>query len=178
MRARATLLLLLLLALCPAVMAQNRLVLGVPLEPPNLDPTSGAAAAVDSVVYGNVFEGLTRITQSGDVAPALAESWEISADGLSYVFRLRRDVRFHDGTPFHAEDVRFSLERALAPDSSNAQKQLLSAIARVEVIDTYTVRLVLSRPSSLLLYFLGWGDAVMVSALSLATMTASPQPRK
>jgi ABC-type dipeptide/oligopeptide/nickel transport system permease component/ABC-type transport system substrate-binding protein len=174
MRARATLLLLLLLALCPAVMAQNRLVLGVPLEPPNLDPTSGAAAAVDSVVYGNVFEGLTRITQSGDVAPALAESWEVSADGLSYVFRLRRDVRFHDGTPFDADDVRFSLERALAPDSSNAQKQLLSAIARVEVIDTYTVRLVLSRPSSLLLYFLGWGDAVMVASESAATNASRP----
>jgi ABC-type dipeptide/oligopeptide/nickel transport system permease component/ABC-type transport system substrate-binding protein len=174
MRARATLLLLLLLALCPAVMAQNRLVLGVPLEPPNLDPTSGAAAAVDSVVYGNVFEGLTRITQSGDVAPALAESWEISADGLSYVFRLRRDVRFHDDTTFDADDVRFSLERALAPDSSNAQKQLLSAIARVEVIDTYTVRLVLSRPSSLLLYFLGWGDAVMVASESAATNASRP----
>lgn len=174
MRARATLLLLILLALCPAVMAQNRLVLGVPLEPPNLDPTSGAAAAVDSVVYGNVFEGLTRITQSGDVAPALAESWEISADGLSYVFRLRRDVRFHDGTPFDADDVRFSLERALAPDSSNAQKQLLSPIARVEVIDTHTVRLVLSRPSSLLLYFLGWGDAVMVGEESAATNASRP----
>ena len=174
MRARATLLLLLLVAICPAVMAQNRLVLGVPLEPPNLDPASGAAAAVDSVVYGNVFEGLTRITQSGDVAPALAESWEISADGLSYVFRLRRDVRFHDGTPFHAEDVRFSLERALAPDSSNAQKQLLSAIARVEVIDTHTVRLVLSRPSSLLLYFLGWGDAVMVASESAETNASRP----
>ncbi len=56
--------------------ARDRLVLGLPLEPPNLDPTSGAAAAVDEVVYANVFEGLTKLTQTGVVAPALAESWK------------------------------------------------------------------------------------------------------
>ncbi|MGY8794626.1 MAG: ABC transporter substrate-binding protein, partial [Woeseiales bacterium] len=123
----------------PTANAEDRLVLGVPLEPPNLDPTSGAAAAVDSIVYGNIFEGLTRISQSGDVAPALAESWEISADGLSYVFRLRKNVRFHDGTAFDAEDVKFSLDRALGPDSTNAQKALLSAISQVDVLDPYSV---------------------------------------
>ena len=48
---------------------------GVQLEPPNLDPTSGAAAAIDDIVYANVFEGLTRILENGDVAPALAERW-------------------------------------------------------------------------------------------------------
>ena len=150
------------------VAAQERLILGVPLEPPNLDPTSGAAAAVDSIVYGNVFEGLTRITQYGGVAPALAESWEVSADGLSYVFSLRRDVRFHDGTAFDADDVRFSLERALAADSTNAQKALLSPIRNIEVVDVYSVRLTLNRPSSLLLWHLGWGDAVIVGEESAA----------
>ena len=115
--------------------AQGQLTIGVPLEPPNLDPTSGAAGAVDSIVYGNVFEGLTRITQSGDVAPALAESWGVSADGLSITFRLRRGVRFHDGTTFDADDVRFTLARALAPESTNAQKALLGPISQVDVLD-------------------------------------------
>lgn len=156
------------------VSAQDRLVLGVPLEPPNLDPTSGAAAAVDSIVYGNIFEGLTRITQSGDVAPALAESWEISADGLSYVFRLRKNVRFHDGSSFDAEDVKFSLERALAADSTNAQKALLSAISQVDVPDPYSVRLILSRRSSALPWFLGWGDAVIVAADNAANNASQP----
>lgn len=156
------------------VTAQERLVIGVPLEPPNLDPTTGAAAAVDSIVYGNIFEGLTRITQSGDVAPALAESWDISADGLTYVFRLRRDVRFHDGTTFGAEDVRFSLDRALAPDSTNAQKALLSPISRIEVIDSLTVRLTLSRPAGTLPFVLGWGDAVIVAEESAANNANVP----
>jgi len=166
MNIRAIITLLCLLALAGRAVAQDQLVLGVPLEPPNLDPTSGAAAAVDSIVYGNVFEGLTRITQSGDVAPALAESWESSADGLTYVFRLRRGVRFHDGTAFDADDVRFSLVRALAPNSTNAQKALLSPISRVDVLDAFTVKLSLSRPSSNLLWFLGWGDAVIVGVES------------
>ncbi len=152
----------------------QQLVLAEPLEPPNLDPTSGAAAAVDSVVYGNVFEGLTRITQSGAVAPALAESWEISADGLTYTFYLRRDVRFHDGTSFDAEDVRFSLERALAPGSTNAQKALLSPIREVFVVDPYTVRLQLSQPTALLTWILGWGDAVMVATETAETNASNP----
>lgn len=179
MSAQARFLLLVLLAACAGGMtqsaaAQDPLVLGVPLEPPNLDPTSGAAAAVDSVVYGNIFEGLVRITQSGDVAPALAESWDVSADGLVYTFRLRRGVRFHDGTAFDANDVKFSLDRALAADSTNAQKTLLSAISNVDVLDAHTVRLTLSRPSSSLLYFLGWGDAVVVAEESAAGNANSP----
>jgi len=172
MKRRALLVCFLLFA--GAAGAQERLVLGVPLEPPSLDPTSGAASAVDSIVYGNVFEGLTRITQSGEVAPALAESWEASADGLSYVFHLRRDVRFHDGTDFDADDVKFSFERAMAPDSTNAQKALLSPIASVDVVDSHTVRLTLSRPSSLLLWHLGWGDAVIVAAESAANNANEP----
>ena len=154
--------------------AQEQLILGVPLEPPNLDPTSGAAAVVDSIVYGNVFEGLTRITESGAVAPALAESWKISDSGLTYVFHLRRGIRFHDGTAFDANDVKFSLDRALAPYSTNAQKALLSAISQVDVLDPYTVKLTLARPSGGLTYFLGWGDAVIVAAESAATNASHP----
>ena len=169
----------LLLLLCIALpfqsaSAQDQLILGVPLEPPNLDPTSGAAAAVDSIVYGNVFEGLTRITQSGDVAPALAESWEISPDGLVYIFHLRRGVSFHDGSTFDASDVKFSLDRALAPGSTNAQKALLSPIRQVEVLDPYTVKLSLGRPSGTLPYFLGWGDAAIVAQESAATNAVNP----
>lgn len=154
--------------------AQDQLTLGVPLEPPNLDPTSGAAAAVDSIVYGNIFEGLTRITQSGDVVPALAESWETSPDGLTYVFHLRRGIHFHDGSDFDANDVKFSLDRALAPDSTNAQKALLSPISQVEVLDPYTVKLSLGQPSGTLPYFLGWGDAVIVAPESAATNASNP----
>ncbi|MCB1466708.1 MAG: ABC transporter substrate-binding protein, partial [Rhizobiaceae bacterium] len=55
-----------------AMAARTDLVVGVVLEPPHLDPTAGAAAAIDEIVYANVFEGLTRITETGEVAPDLA----------------------------------------------------------------------------------------------------------
>src|ERR1051326_1516838 len=72
--------LLALLFAAPAFAAPSMLRVGLPLEPPNLDPTSGAAGAVDEVLYGNVFEGLVRIGPRGDIQPALATSWEITPD--------------------------------------------------------------------------------------------------
>lgn len=177
MRPGAKLILLLCIALCAPMQyanARDQLILGVPLEPPNLDPTSGAAAAVDSIVYGNIFEGLTRITESGDVAPALAHSWEASPDGLTYIFHLQRGVRFHDGSNFDADDVKFSLDRALAADSSNAQKAMLRPIRQVEVLDRYTVKLTLGQPSGTLPWVLGWGDAVIVAPESAASNASNP----
>ena len=146
-----------------AFAAKDTLVMGVALEPPHLDPTAGAAAAIDEVVYANVFEGLTRINENGEVMPALAESWQVSEDGKTYTFKLRRGVKFHDGTDFDAEDVKFSLDRARAEDSTNAQKGLFSAIENVEVSDPQTVVVTLSSPAGSFLFNMGWGDAVIVA---------------
>ncbi|MGF1456466.1 MAG: ABC transporter substrate-binding protein [Alphaproteobacteria bacterium] len=146
-----------------AAVAGGTLRLGVQLEPPNLDPTSGAAAAIDEIVYANVFEGLTRIGPDGTVRPGLAEHWSVAADGLTYVFHLRADVRFHDGTAFDAQDVVFTLDRARAPDTSNAQKALFAPIVRVEAIDPLTVAVHLARPVGAFLTYLAWGDAVIVA---------------
>ena len=106
--------------------------------------------------------------------PALAESWDISEDGLSYTFTLRDGVTFHDGTSFEAGDVVFSLERAVADDSTNAQKGLFEAISVVEAVDDRTVRITLSRPEGALLYNLGWGDAVIVAPESADTNRENP----
>ena len=82
------------LASCTAASAaRTDLVLGMPLEPPHLDPTAGAAAAIDEVLYANVFEGLTRIGSRGEVLPALAESWTVSDDGKVYTFKLHTGVK-------------------------------------------------------------------------------------
>ena len=143
--------------------ARTDLVLGVVLEPPHLDPTAGAAAAIDEVVYANVFEGLTRIGSGGEVLPALAESWEISDDGKTYTFKLQEGVKFHDGSDLTAEDVVFSLDRARADDSTNAQKALFAAIDTVEAVDATTVKVTLKNPQGSFLYNMGWGDAVIVA---------------
>jgi len=154
--------------------ARTDLVLGIVLEPPHLDPTAGAAAAIDEVLYANVFEGLTRIGPSGEVLPALAETWTISEDGKSYTFRLRTGAKFHDGSAFDAEDVKFSLDRARAENSTNAQKQLFAQIDTVDVVDPATVRVNLKRPQGSFLYNMGWGDAVIVAPESAETNKERP----
>ncbi len=154
--------------------SKNTLTLGMTLEPPHLDPTAGAAAAIDAVVYANVFEGLTRIDETGAVQPQLAREWSVSGDGLVYTFKLRAKPRFHDGAALEASDVVFSLDRARGPDSVNAQKPLFAAIDAVEAVDPQTVRITLSRPEGLLLFNLGWGDAVIVSPATADTNKSKP----
>ena len=154
--------------------AAGALNVGVQLEPPNLDPTSGAAAAIDDIVYANIFEGLTRIKENGAVAPALATSWEASEDGLIYAFKLRRGVRFHDGVPFSADDVVFTFERARSETSTNAQRPIFEKIERIEAIDPFTVRFTLKEPLGTFATYLGWGDAVIVSLESADANAATP----
>ena len=77
------------------VHAAQRMIIGTQLEPPVLDPTANPAAAISEILYGNVYEGLVQFAADGSVLPKLALSWEISADGLSYLFHLKSGVRFH-----------------------------------------------------------------------------------
>ena len=154
--------------------AQTDITVAMQLEPPHLDPTSAAAGAIDSVLYSNVFEGLTRFMADGSVVPGLAESWEISEDGLTYTFKLRDGVTFHDGTVMDAEDVKFSLDRARAEDSTNAQKALYAGITDVTVLDPLTVQLSLGEPNGSMLFNLAWGDAVIVAPESIETIKTAP----
>lgn len=170
----ALLALTLVLGSASAHAARSDLVLGVVLEPPHLDPTAGAAAAIDEIVYANVFEGLTRVGANGEVLPALAESWDISDDGRVYTFKLHGKVLFHDGTTFDGEDVKFSLDRARDAKSVNAQKVLFEGIENVEIIDPLTVRITLKQPDGDFLYNMGWGDAVIVAPETAATNKERP----
>ncbi len=166
--------LVVLLSTTTAFAARTDVTIGMQLEPPNLDPTGGAAAAIDEVVYANVFEGLTRFLKDGSVAPALAASWEIEDDGKRYVFALNEGVKFHDGTDMNADDVKFSLERAMAEDSTNAQKQLFANIDSVEVLSTTSVAINLKQPDGNMLFNLAWGDAVIVGEESIETAANNP----
>jgi peptide/nickel transport system substrate-binding protein len=144
------------------------------LEPPNLDPTAGAAAAIDEVVYANLFEGLTRFGPDGSVQPALARSWDVAEGGTVYTFHLAEGVQFHDGTGFDAEDVKFSLDRARAEDSANAQKALFAGIEAVEVLDPTTVQITLAAPDGAFPFKMAWGDAVIVAPESVANAATHP----
>ena len=154
--------------------ARESLTLGTVLEPPHLDPTAGAAAAIDEVVYANIFQGLTRIDETGAVKPSLAVKWTVSDDQKTYTFHLKKDVTFHDGASFEADDVVFSLNRARADDSVNAQKALFKPIESVRAQGSHTVVVTLKQPTGGFLFNMGWGDAVIVDPASAGKNKSRP----
>lgn len=163
-----------MLASINGAFAKDTLIVGEVLEPPGLDPTANAAAAIRQVTYANLYQGLVRIVEDGTVKPLLAESWSVSDDNLTYRFKLRADVKFHDGTPFDCSVVKFSYERAVAPDSTNAQKGLFEPIASIECPNPESTIVTLKRPTSNFLFNMGWGDAVMIAPQSAATNKTKP----
>lgn len=171
---RAALALCLLLVPVTAHAQKDSVVIGQTLEPPTLDPTAGPAQAIREVTYLNVFEGLLRIDRDGKLQPMLAESWTVSPDNLVYTFKLRRGVRFHDGSDFNAADVKFTFDRAMAPDSTNAQKWIFAPIAGIETPDPATVTVTLKQPSGNFLYGLAWGDAVIFAPDSVVNNKTNP----
>ena len=156
--------------------AKDTLVLGMVLEPsPGLDPTTGAAAAIGEVVHYNVLEGLTKVTDSGAVLPLLATDWVSDPDGKTYTFKLRGGVKFQDGTPFNAEAVKFSFERAKAPASTNkAKKTVFENISSIATPQPDVVILTLNNPDATLPFRLGEAPAVILSPASADKTATQP----
>ena len=117
------------------------------LEPPGLDPTNAAAAAIAEVTLYNVYETLTKIKEDGSVSPLLAESWQASPDLKTYTFKLRKGVKFHNGEPFDSAAVKFSYERNAAPTSTNKDKSLFQSFASVTAPDAETVVITMKIPN-------------------------------
>jgi peptide/nickel transport system substrate-binding protein len=154
--------------------ARDKLVIGMSLEPPVLDPNLNAASAVREITYQNIFESLARIDRTGAIVPGLAESWSISADGLTYIFTLRSGVTFHDGERLDATVVKFALDRLFAADSTVPAKSLYTDIAQVEVLDPGRVKITLKSPNSYLLYNIALCDAAIQHPRSAATNGTRP----
>lgn len=147
----------------PDSIHNSTLNIGMTLEPPHLDPTAGAAAAISEVVYNNLFEGLTTIDRHGKVKPLLARSWRVSPDKKTYTFFLKRGALFHNGAPFTARDVVFSFTRASAPHSVNKRRNMFRNMASIVALSKYTVRIMLTHPDGLLPWELGLPSAIIVS---------------
>jgi peptide/nickel transport system substrate-binding protein len=149
--------------------AKDSVTIGMVLEPPGLDPTTGAAAAIGQVTHYNIFEGLTKINQDFSVTPLLAEKWTASPDAKTFTFTLRPNVKFQDGEPFTSKDVKFSFERFAAADSTNKNKRFFASIDSIETPDPMTVVLKFKEPSVLAPYILGMETAVILDEKSAAT---------
>jgi peptide/nickel transport system substrate-binding protein len=165
--------------------AQSRkdsVILGMILEPTSLDPTMAPAAAIGEVVHYNILEGLTKINVDGTISPLLAESWKMDADGKAYTFKLRKGVKFQDGTDFDSAAVKFSFDRAKDPKSTNKAKgAVFNNISHIATPDAHTVVLVLNNPDGNFLFRMGENTAVILhpdSAASAATKPIGTGPYK
>jgi peptide/nickel transport system substrate-binding protein len=110
-------------------------------SPYTLDPTQFPVATREISIH--VFETLVAFDKNFQIVPELASSWEISDDGLTYTFYLRRDVRFHNGDEMAAEDVKASIERF---HLVGQRKTSLDVVESVEIVDDYTIRISLKEP--------------------------------
>lgn len=148
----SSLLVLVLLVSCGQSTPSNRLVYGLTLAPSGIDPHVNASSEL-GIPLTSVYDTLVyQDPNARQFLPGLAESWEISDDGRVYTFFLRQDVKFHDGTTFDAEAVKFNLDRITNPDlASQKAAFMLGPYDRVEVVDDYTVRIYLNEPFAPLL---------------------------
>jgi peptide/nickel transport system substrate-binding protein len=135
---------------------------GLQSDPTALDPQKQNLTAIWHVIE-HIYDGLTRINPDLTVGPGLAEGWEISEDGTSYMFVLREGVTFHDGTPLKASDVKFTFERWVAPETASTSAAELASVASIEATDDRTVVMTLHAPDASLLATLAGGSAVIYS---------------
>jgi len=99
------------------------------------------------LVVGNLFNSLVTIDAELNIVPDLAASWEILENGKVYVFHLHKGVKFHDGTDFDAEAVRWNYERVVNPEEKTLDAPYYNSVEAVEVLDAYTVRFTFKHPT-------------------------------
>jgi peptide/nickel transport system substrate-binding protein len=143
----------------------GRLVIGRGEDAQSLDPIrSGSFASGDTMAL--IYETLTALDMDGSVVPNLAESWEISADGKEYTFKLRTGIVFHDGTPLDAAAVKAHFDRTIDPTTGGRSASWIDQLQETRVVDPTTVTLALKNPWAPLL------ATLTVSAFGIPSPTA------
>jgi len=120
------------------------------VDPVSLDPhTNSNYSALQG--YEHLYESLTGYDEKTNIIPALAQSWEITNGGKTYTFRLRPNVKFHNGQMMVAEDVKYSVERILDPKTASPWRNWLEAIKEMKIVDPLTIQMHLDAPYPALL---------------------------
>jgi peptide/nickel transport system substrate-binding protein len=118
-------------------------------DPIDFDPMR-SRAFIDRNIHYQIYDSIVRIDETGKIIAWLAEKWDTAADGKSVTFTLRKDVKYHDGTVFDAESVKWNIERYIKTTGS-ARSGELASVDTVTVVDASTVRFDLKTPFAPLL---------------------------
>lgn len=123
----------------------GKLVFGIAKDITALNPFL-RMQSTDEMVRAVAFEGLLDTDAKGNIVPSLAELWTISPDGLDYIFKLRKGVKFHDGQEMTAEDAKWSAEYPMNPEHGATGLNYMKHVKSVTAVDRYTVKLTLKQP--------------------------------
>ncbi|GHT01385.1 transporter [Synergistales bacterium] len=134
----------------PAMADGKKLVVGLASDALTMDPQM-QEETITNTMARHFHDSLLNYEADGSLTPALAESWEVAGDSVTWTFHLRKGVKFSDGSPFTAEDVKFSILRT----REKINKNIVSTIKDVVVVDDLTVNIITNAPDSILLDNLG-----------------------
>jgi len=129
----------------PTVSARDTIRIAIGIDLDTVDPHGQTTTLVYNVIR-HVYETLLWFDDKGNVIPWLAVEWEVSSDGLEYTFKLRKGVKFHDGVEFDAYAVKANFDRWINPTTRVPLRAHLGPINKTEIIDRYTVKVILKKP--------------------------------
>lgn len=122
----------------------------------SLNPYKMVSSGTEEIMY-NVFEGLLMPSPSGELIPAIAESYKISEDGTLYTFKIRKGIKFHNGNPLDVKDVEFSLNRMAGKDGNPPASALFQEIAEINIVSEDEIQIRLKEADSAFIYALTKG---------------------
>ena len=154
------------LAASGSVLASGNAVLAIYQQPETLDPYN-TNTTMTTAVTKTFYEGLYQFDKDLKVKNVLAESHEVSKDGLVYTFKLRSGVKFHDGTDFNAEAVKVNLDRVMNPENRLLRATQFNRIAKVEAVNAQTLRITLKEPFGPFINSLAHASAAIISPAAL-----------
>jgi peptide/nickel transport system substrate-binding protein len=172
----ALILLFLIGLACAENIPKNEIVIAVEAFPSSMDPRLGSDLASDRL-YALIYRGLFKINDKMEPEPDLAQSYE-RISPVHYRLKLRQNLRFSDGKPFTSEDAVFTLSSIIRDNSLSPKKGELSVISRLELVDTYTLDIILSSPSAPFLTLLNFGILPKDSGFALDTPPPGLGPYK
>jgi len=130
-------------------------------DPAGMDPALGPSG-MSHVVIEQIYSTLMSLDPDAQPYPDLAESFEVSTDGMQYTFMLRKGVKFHNGDDLTAEDVKFTFDRLRAPDSGYAYDSQVATIKDITAVDPHTVRFDLTAPTGPFLTYMAFPGSSIV----------------
>ena len=165
-------------AAAPAAAASSKpkAIIGIIQEPTSMDPTADATASIATTLRDNLYEGLVRLDGSGKIVGSLAKSWDVSPDGTTLTFHLVSGAKWHEGSPFGAQDVKFAYDRAAngSTQPPNPHRDYWAPVKSVDVIDDATVKVSLNAYSDNWLFHMAAGSACIVSSKTAANNATQP----